>query len=122
MLIAFWIVAAILALAVIGTGMLKLVRSKPALRRLGLTWTDDFPQPVIRLIGVAELVGAAGVVLPMATGIAPVVSSIAAVCLAVLMTGAIATHVRRRENFAPSAVTLVLAIATAVLGFAVLAG
>ncbi|MBN9170140.1 DoxX family protein [Microbacterium sp.] len=119
MLVALWIVNALLALAFVATGLLKLVRSKAQLKEMGLGWTDDYSPAVIRTIGVAELIGAAGLILPLATGIAVILAPIAAVCLAVLMVGAIPAHRRHGESFAPPLVLLVLAIASAVLGFVV---
>lgn len=60
-------------------------------------WVDDFSQRTIRWIGVAELLGAVGLVLPAATGVATWLTPTAAVGLVVVMLGAVATHLRRRE-------------------------
>jgi uncharacterized membrane protein YphA (DoxX/SURF4 family) len=120
MILALWIVNVFAAIGFLGTGSLKAFVSKPRLRGMGLTWTDDFAAPVVRLLGVAELVGAVGLIVPLATRILPLLSPIAAVCLAVLMVGAISVHVRRKENFTPALVMLVASIASAVLGFLVL--
>ena len=120
MITGLWIVNVFAAVGFLGTGSLKAFVPKPRLRALGLTWTDDFAAPVIRLLGVAELVGAVGLIVPLATRILPLLSPIAAVCLAVLMVGAITVHVRRSESFAPAAVMLVVSVASAVLGFVVL--
>jgi uncharacterized membrane protein YphA (DoxX/SURF4 family) len=119
MLIALWIVNAFLALSFVGTGLLKLVRSKARLKEMGLGWTDDYSPAVIRLIGIAELVGAAGLILPLATGIAVVLAPVAAVCLAIIMVGAIPAHVRHGESYLPPLILLVLAIASAIVGFLV---
>src|SRR5258705_5722639 len=48
----------------------------------------------IKALGVAELLGVAGLVLPWATGIAPVLTPLAAIGLAVVLVGAAATHLR----------------------------
>jgi UDP-N-acetylmuramyl pentapeptide phosphotransferase/UDP-N-acetylglucosamine-1-phosphate transferase len=48
-----------------------------------------------------------------------VLSPVAAVCLAVLMLGAVVVHARRREPVTPPLALLVLAVAAAVLGFVV---
>jgi hypothetical protein len=120
MITGLWIVNVFAAVGFLGTGSLKAFVPKPRLRAWGLAWTDDFTAPVIRLLGVAELVGAVGLIVPLATRILPLLSPIAAVCLAVLMVGAITVHVRRSESFAPAAVMLVVSVASAVLGFVVL--
>ena len=48
-------------------------------------------------IGLAEVLGAVGLVLPMLLGIVPILTPIAAACLAVIMAGAVATHAKRKE-------------------------
>jgi hypothetical protein len=116
MLIAYWIVAGLTALAFLAAGGMKLARSKEQLAASGLAWTEDFSAPVIKLIAAAEVLGALGLVLPMATGIAPVLSPVAGVCLAVIMVGAFVVHLRRHEPPIPLAL-LALAVASAVLGF-----
>lgn len=121
MLIAYWIVAGLLALAVLAAGVMKLLRPREALKSAGMAWVEDFTQPQIRLIAIAEVLGALGLVLPLATGILPILSPIAAVCLAALMIGAAATHLRRKEPPIPFALAA-LGIAAAVLGFLVVLG
>jgi hypothetical protein len=125
MLIALWILAAVLTLGAVAVGTLKLARSKSALKASGMDWTDDFSAPAVKGIGVLEIVGGAGVILPLATGILPILTPIAATCLVVLWIGAAVTHVRRREPFAaaaPSLVLAVLAAITAVIGYIAVLG
>ncbi|MFE5673039.1 DoxX family protein [Agromyces sp. NPDC056523] len=122
MLIAFWIVGGLVALAFLAAGLMKLVRPKAALADSGMAWTEDFAEPTVKLIGAAEVLGAIGIVLPALTGIAPILSPIAASALVLVMVGAAVVHVRRSENPTPSLVLLVLAATTAVLGFAALLG
>lgn len=122
MLIALWIINALLAFAFIAAGAMKALRSKDALAANGMAWTEDFRPTTIRLIGLAEVVGGVGLILPLLTGIAPILTPIAATALAVLMSGAVAVHVRRREQATPSLVLGVLSIASAVLGFLVVLG
>jgi len=122
MLIAYWIVAGLLALAMLAAGTMKTVRSKEALKEAGMGWTEDWSTPLVKAIAIAEVVGAVGLVVPMLTGIAPVLSPIAAICLAIIMVGAVVVHVRRAEPPYPPAVLGLLAIAAAVLGFLVIQG
>ncbi len=117
MLIAFWIVSGLVALAALGAGTFKLVRTKAGLAGARMGWVEDFSPLQLKLIGAAEVIGAVGVVVPAATGIAPIVSPIAAVCLCLLWIGATVTHVRRKEPFVPALVPALLAAASAVLGF-----
>lgn len=120
MTIAYWIVAGLLALMMLGAGGSKLARPKAALAASGMTWTEDFRPATIKLIGLAEVLGAIGLILPMLLGIAPVLSPIAAVALAILMIGAVAVHIRRKEPLIPALVLAVISIAAAVLGFLIL--
>lgn len=121
MLIAYWIIAALTALAVLGAGVFKLVRSKQQLAASGMAWTEDFGPTQIKLIGVAEVLGAIGLIVPMATGILPILSPIAAALLAVVMIGAAVVHLRRSEPPIPFAIAA-LALAASVLGFLVVLG
>lgn len=120
MIIALWIINALLALAFVAAGLMKLVRPRPALEKAGLAWVEDFSTPAVKAIGTAEVVGAAGLILPLATGIAVLLTPLAAIALLLLMIGAVTVHVRRRESFVPPLVLGVLSLASAVLGFVVL--
>ena len=119
MTIALWILNGLLALAFIGAGAMKLARPKSALVASGLAWADDFADPTVKLIGAAELAGGIGLILPLLTGIAPLLTPIAATALTIVMVGAVAVHIRRKENPAPSVVLGVLSAASAVIGFIV---
>ena len=117
MIIALWIVNAILAFIFLAVGVMKLVRPKEALAAFGLAWTADTSAGAVKAIGAVEVLGSLGLILPLATGIAPVLTPIAAVGLALTMIGAITLHVRRSENFSFPIVLLVIAVGSAVLGF-----
>ena len=119
MLIAFWIVAGVTALVFLLVGLMKLARPKEALQASGMGWVEDYTSGPVKLIGLAEVLGAIGLILPVATGIVPILSPIAGVLLAILMIGAVVTHVRRSEPPVPIAL-VVLAAAAAVLGFIVI--
>lgn len=119
MLIALWIVNAVLALAALAAGLMKIVRSRPQLKAAGMAWTDDFSTASVKLIGVVEVLGALGLVLPLATGIAPILTPLAAVGLVIVFVGAIVVHARRKENPTPPIVLALLSIASAILGFLV---
>jgi uncharacterized membrane protein YphA (DoxX/SURF4 family) len=97
-----WIVQIALAAAFVLAGVMKATQPKEKLQS-NLPWVEDFSAGTVRLIGVAELLGGLGLVLPAATGIGPVLTPIAATCLAVVMVLAAITHIRRRE---PSGVAI----------------
>lgn len=115
--IAYWIIAGLLALAFLGAGAMKLLRPKQALLEAGMSYAEDFSAGAIKAIGAAEVLGAIGLILPRLLGILPWLSPVAASALALLMVGAVATHIRRKDAYAPAAVLAVLAAVAAVLGF-----
>jgi hypothetical protein len=97
-------------------GTLKLVRPLPALHGMGMTWVHDWGPTKVRLVGLAEVLGALGLVLPTATGIAPWLARVAAAGLVVVMAGAVVVRGRRHESVAAPLVLLLLAAGVAVLG------
>lgn len=117
--ITYWITASLLALAYLAAGAQKTTRSQPQLAEAGIVWAAEFPLAAVRLIGVIELLGAIGLILPPLVDIARVLGPTAAVGLAVLQVGAVITHLIRREpKVLPiNLVLLALAVAAAVLGF-----
>lgn len=119
MIIALWILNGLLALAFIAAGGMKVARPKSALVASGMSWADDFADPTVKIIGAAEVVGGIGLILPLLTGIAPILTPIAAAALTVVMIGAVVVHVRRKENATPSIVLAVLSAVSAVVGFLV---
>lgn len=91
-----WILQGLLAAVFMMTGLMKLVMKKEAAAdRMG--YVEDFTQSQLHGIGVLELMGAAGLILPPLTGILPLLTPLAALCLALIMVGAFFTHLRRDE-------------------------
>jgi hypothetical protein len=62
-----------------------------------MAWTLAVPDGLVRFIGVSELLGALGMVLPSATRIMPKLTAFAGVGLATIMVLALAFHVSRGE-------------------------
>ncbi|MCX4098654.1 DoxX family protein [Nocardia sp. alder85J] len=91
-----WVGQIVLAVSFLGGGLVKLVLPLDKLRG-GMPWVDDMPRTAVQGIGAVEILGGAGVILPWATDIAPVLTPIAAVGLALVMVGGFATHLRRHE-------------------------
>lgn len=109
-----WAIQILLALGVGAAGVMKLVKSKAQLEaNPHMGWVRTFSEPEIKLLAAAEVLGAIGVIVPTATGIAPNVARLAAACLAALMGGAVATHTMRREPAAPATILALLAVVVA---------
>lgn len=116
-----WVLTVLLAVLYAVVGLVKVVQ--PRARLLGqprLAWVADFPGWSVTAIGLLELAGAAGLVLPWATGIARILTPIAALGLVLLQGGAAATHLRRHEarTLPANVVLLLLAAALAAIRFA----
>jgi uncharacterized membrane protein YphA (DoxX/SURF4 family) len=90
--IFLWIVQALLAALFLLSGSLKSTWPKDRLIASGQTGVTPFPLPVLRFAAVCELFAAAGLILPRATGIAPVLTPVAAAGLCCVMVGAISSH------------------------------
>lgn len=93
--IALWIVQGVAALGFVYSGWLKAFQYKKAKESWG--WVKDVPKAFVVFIGLAELLGALGIILPHATNIAPVLTPIAATGLAVIYDTA--QHIISRANF-----------------------
>lgn len=91
--IALWVVQALLAAAFLMAGGTKLATPIPELLKMGMTFTQHVPELVTRFIGLSEVAGALGLILPMATGKARHLTPIAAGALALVMLLAVLTHV-----------------------------
>lgn len=120
MTLALWIVNAILALLFLYAGATKLfTRKETLLARDEMAWAESYSPAALSLIGLAEILGAVGLVLPLATGMVRMLAPVAAGGLLIVMIGAIAVHRGRRE---PTALPIGLALmATASLTLGLLA-
>ncbi|MGN9909353.1 DoxX family protein [Phytohabitans sp. LJ34] len=109
---ASWIIAGLLAVAFLASGAAKLVLPKEKLATLpGGAWTEDFSAGAIKAIGTVEVLAAAGLVLPAALDVAPVLMPLAALGVVLLMVGAMITHLRRHESRVIAANLAYLALA-----------
>jgi uncharacterized membrane protein YphA (DoxX/SURF4 family) len=95
--VTVWIVTGLLAAMFLMAGLMKLTKSQAQLVEAGQGWAGDVPADVVKLIGIAEVLGVLGLILPGAFDVATWLVPAAAIGLVVLMAGAIITHLRRRE-------------------------
>jgi DoxX-like family len=96
MKIAYWIVAGLLGVFYLYAGGKKVAQSKEQLAPM-MGWVDTVPMWLVRLIGVVEILGVAGLVLPPLTGIAPALAMLAALGFVVLQVLATGLHLSRGE-------------------------
>ncbi|WCN78762.1 DoxX family protein [Micromonospora sp. LH3U1] len=91
--VVLWIIQILLAVVFAGAGFAKLTQPKDKLREL-MRWVDPVPPTQVKALGAVELLAALGLVLPPLTGIATVLTPLAAVGLVIVMIGGILVHLR----------------------------
>ncbi|GAA4622225.1 DoxX family protein [Actinoallomurus vinaceus] len=97
--LALWIAAGLLAVVALSGGISKTFVPKEKLAAFhGGGWTGDAGVGFVKTLGVLELLAAAGLILPAALDVAPVLMPVTAVCWILLMVGAMITHGRRGES------------------------
>ena len=104
--IVLWIVQILLALAFLMAGSMKASQPIEKLRK-NMAWTAHTSPGIVRLIGMLEVLGALGLILPAVTGILPWLTPVAAIGLVLTMIGAAILHIRLKE-FARLGAPLVL--------------
>ncbi|NYH41182.1 putative membrane protein YphA (DoxX/SURF4 family) [Micromonospora jinlongensis] len=95
--VVLWIIQILLAVVFAGAGFAKLTQPKDKLREL-MRWVDPVPPTQVKALGAVELLAAIGLVLPPLTGIATVLTPLAATGLVIVMIGGILVHLRDRKK------------------------
>ncbi|MFF7945140.1 DoxX family protein [Nocardia gamkensis] len=92
--IVLWILQAVLAAVFLGAGLTKIARRKEQLVAPLGEWVNSFSASGLKMLGLVEVLGAVGLVVPPLVGVAPVLSPLAAVGIIVIMVGAVVAHAR----------------------------
>ncbi|MGG1551004.1 DoxX family protein [Paenibacillus ferrarius] len=93
--ITIWIVQGILALGFVYSGWMKAFRADQA--QQSWSWVKDVPRGLVGFIGILELLGAVGLIVPQAAGISPWLTPVAALALAVVVLLGALFHIVRKE-------------------------
>jgi uncharacterized membrane protein len=104
-----WVFSALLAVVFLITGVIKAFRYEQARNRF--PWVQDVPRALVQVIGIAEILGAVGFILPVATGIYTWLTPVAAVAIGLLMLLAAGFHARRHERSEAALSVLLLLLA-----------
>lgn len=112
--VALWVGQALLAAVFLFSGVTKVSQSKERLVAMGQTGASVFPGPLLRFVACCEVLGAVGVIVPRLTGMAMVLTPLAAVGFVVVMAGAVTAHAWLREPRNVAATSLILLVAAAV--------
>ena len=115
---AIWIAQGLLAVVFLAAGLMKLTQPRTALQEK-TPYAEDLTDGQVKSIGSVEVLGAIGVVLPAAIGVATILTPIAACGLALTMVVAAATLIRRGEysHVALNVVVFALAVFVAIERF-----
>lgn len=106
--IALWVVQGLLGLAFFMAGFTKIIQPIPKLAEAGMNFVNHYSVGMVRLIGVAEVLGALGLILPAAFRIKPNLTPLAALGLTTVMLLACWEHYTHQESFMPTLFLLVL--------------
>ena len=92
--VVLWTLQGLLAALFALSGAFKIALTKEALIAKGQTGIQHYPLPFIRFVATGELLGAIGLIAPWLSGIARVLTPLAASGFGVLMIGAAFSHAR----------------------------
>jgi putative oxidoreductase len=114
--LALWGVQLLLFAAFGVSGVAKLTQPLASLAA-ALPWTADVPGALVRFIGLSELLGALGLVLPAATRIKPWLTPLAALGLVTVTVLAAGFHFSRGDRVTVAAPSLALGALAAVVAW-----
>lgn len=106
--VALWVAQLLLLVAFGSAGAMKLSQPMAQLAAMGMGFVTTTPEWLVRFIGVCEVAGALGMILPAATRILPWLTPLAALGFAVIQVLAIGVHASRGETAMTLPLNLVL--------------
>ncbi|UBV44759.1 DoxX family protein (plasmid) [Deinococcus taeanensis] len=95
--ITLWVLQALLGALFLAAGLMKLAAPIAQLAT-SLPWVTDVPAALVRFVGLAEVAGALGLLLPSLTRVRPNLTPLAALGLVAVMVLAIPFHLSRGEG------------------------
>ena len=114
--IVLWIVQGLLAAMYLIAGQLKTFQTAKAKEQL--PWAKNRSDAFVRFVGISELLGALGLILPLVTGILPWLTVFAAIGLTIIQALAIfSEHLPKKEyNVIPINIVLLALAVLVVIG------
>jgi uncharacterized membrane protein len=117
--LVLWIAQVLLALGFLAAGALHAFRFEQFTANPRMGWGLTVGRSNMRIIGLLEIAGAIGVIVPAVTGVLPWLTGYAAAGLVLVMVAAAIFHARRAEPIAPNLVLGALALLVAVGRFVI---
>ncbi|HEX8600595.1 MAG TPA: DoxX family protein [Chloroflexia bacterium] len=106
--IVLWVAQVLLALGFLIAGANHAFRYDQIKTQPGMSWVAAVPQPLMTFIGICEILGAVGVIVPALTGIWTWLTPLAALGLVLIMALAAGFHIRRGNETTNTIVNVVL--------------
>lgn len=91
-----WVLSVVLAVVFLAAGLFKAYSYQEAKRRMA--WVADASPELVRVVGLVEAVCAVGLIVPVATGFYPWLTSVAASLLALIQLLAIGFNAKRKDT------------------------
>lgn len=107
--LVLWTLQGLMAFLFLLSGSMKALRPLEEVSKR-MAWANDVPAWFVRFIGIAEILGALGLILPAFTGILSWLTVAASVGLVILMLSAGVLHASRREFSSLGITVLLLAL------------
>ena len=116
--IALWIAQGLLAAMYLMVGSMKAFQPEKVRQNPQMTWAHARPDDYIRFVGIMEVLGALGLILPLVTGILPWLTVLAGIGLTLVQLLAIfQEHLPRKEyNVIPLNIVLLALAMFVVIG------
>ena len=111
-----WILKGVIALLFIFTGVNKIFLPKAKLLDKGMKGLIDIDENQIKMAGLLEVLGVAGLIFPTLLNIYPVISAISALCLSLTMIVAGWINYKLKLSIIPNIVIFVICIFIAFWG------
>lgn len=111
--IGLWILQGLLAVAFGLAGFMKTTTPIDQMAEVGLSSLDSLGEGMVRFIGMVEMLGAIGLILPTALRIKPYLTPAAATGIAIVMVLAGGFHFTRGEPFFLNLILLIMAVLVA---------
>lgn len=108
--VALWVSQGLLAAMFIMAGTNKCFQTIDELSKM-LPWATQVPEGLVRFIGISELLGGLGLLLPSILRIKPILTPIAAIGLVTIMVFASIFHISRGETSVIGINFVIMAIA-----------
>ncbi len=108
----FWMLQALVAAAFLYSGINKSIYSEQKLVAIGQTGVEGLPITLTRFIGIIEILGSIGLILPLALNISPGLTPLSAIGFAIIMVLAARIHYNRHEpkNVVNNCILLLLCV------------